>query len=348
MLRVVTPLSTLQTQVTAGGEAFAEPTVQVLRAGADTCVFLSNSQPNDNAITSFTLSGMSPVGNYNDPEVQDSSFGIALAAHGTFLFAGYGDDNLLLGYVGVWQIGTDCSLTLLNTYEIGYRIRTLVVTPNGQTLVLSLTPSPYGQAGAVDSFSIAQNGSLSERGPYTLPSNTIIQPVGVDVTKDSKYAIFAIESKTTFFTAMEVIEVAGDGSLKHPTLFDQGTLGQGLNVAWASLSPDERFLYVSDSSRTLTTLAFTENPLNITFACSTILPGSYYLSGRPSTALPTGAGSDLYAPEEPVAPGGANDFVVLATINSTTGCITQAAGSPFTDGHDGILRSVAPWPPRPF
>jgi len=29
----------------------------------------------------------------------------------------------------------------------------------------------------------------------------------------------------------------------------------------------------------------------------------------------------------------------LATINSTTGCITQAAGSPFTDGHDGILRS---------
>jgi hypothetical protein len=339
---------TMKTKMRTSGQGIAKPTVQVLKTGTDTCVFLSDSEQNDNSITSFKYFDESLVGNYNDPAVQDSSFGIALAAHGNFIFAGYGDNHLRQGYVGVWQILPGCGLTLLNTYEISFRIVSMGITPNGKTLLLSLAPERESRRSpaAVDSFSIAQDGSLTEHGPYIQPLTKIADTIDVDITKDSKYAIFSVASSLSYNPVMEIYKIRDDGSLRHPMLFVG--LGPATSTAWISLSPDERFLYLADSSVDVITLQFTEDPLSLTFGCVTKLPQEVFLQGRPTTALPTGAGGDLYIPQVPVNGQPENDSLVLLSIDPATGCTTQVAGSQFSDGHVGTISFAAPWPPRPF
>jgi hypothetical protein len=294
---------------------------------------------------------MKTVANYNDPEVQDSSYNLVLAARGNFLFAGYADDMHRTSTVAVWQIGPGCSLTLLSSHGgIPYRINGIAASPDGKTVILALAPPIYLRryGPAVDSFLVAKDGTLTERGPYAQQMNLIFTVEDVDITKDNKYAIFSIESDTTSHTAMEIYRIGDDGSLSHPTEFTAGDLGPGQSKSRISLSPDERFLYVADASVDITTLQFTENPLSLAFACITSDPQEIYLAGRPVTALPTGAGGDLYVPQVPVNGDPENDSLVLASIDPSTGCTTIAGGSPFSDGHVGIISGTMAWPPRPF
>jgi len=143
-----------------------------------------------------------------------------------------------------------------------------------------------------------------------------------------------------------------------------GQLGPGPGTGgWLRLSPDERFLFVDtygdatdtrkrpdyDFVNQVTTLNFSENPFGLTYSgCLTTLKvpqgDKSMLDGGMATVEPSGAGGGLYVSEYDNS-----STIGLLSINSTTGCTTETAGSPYlVTSQGGLLQSVLAWPPRPF
>jgi hypothetical protein len=341
-LKVIATLATME-QINA--YSTASPMVQVITHGSDICVFLSDSEDTGNFVSAFVYPNLSLVGNYTDGAGGTSADGAALAAHGDYLFASYIQD--LTGAIGVWQIGTGCTLTLSNTYPIPGQVYATAVTPDGKTLLVA-----YSTLSDVDSFSIGSGGALTEHGPYGLYN--ALYAVKLDITADSKYALFDARGygsppNGNAYTQVNAFPINSDGSLGTQSMFGgDESLGLAPAAGWFWLSPNGKFLY-SVSQDYVNTLNITETPtLDITYSgCATTLrstTGSGFYSGAIATALPTGTGGALYIPEW----GNPDDDVAMLTINSTTGCTTEVKQSPFPTGQNGDFFSLAAWPARPF
>jgi len=342
---LLTTVATLQTGVSEPFSNFGTPTVQIIRASTDVCVFIGDTPGSGNDISSFQYPGLQVAGNYSDPQIQETGL-IVIAAHGNYLFAAYAS------YVDTWQIEPGCSLSPMHTVIAPDGIVSLAVTPNGQTLLAN-----YGYFGEVGSFSIAPDGSLTPHGPYD-EGNGLNGSRGVDVTADGKYALFAIASYPSppynrSYTQINIFAINSDGTLGKLYVFGgDGTMGFGSGSGPLWLSPNQNFLFVSDTgteSQKITTLYFTENPLNLAYGCIA-KPRNL---GPPATiwglatALPTGSGGGLYVAE--TASNTASSAIALFGINPSTGCLKEAPESPFSiDNLESSLKSVAVWPPRPF
>jgi hypothetical protein len=338
-------LKTLQTGIMTHPNFTATPNVQIGRYGADLCIFVGDSQTSGNEISSFLYPGFTLVGNYSDPEVPNNDGGAAVVVDGNFLLAGYGDGNTYLGYIGVWKVGPECTLTLLETYNTFIFFDSLAVTPDGRTLLVSYFDRP-----SVDSFSIGSDGSLTEHGPY---GSDGFEAGGVDITADSMYALFQVDTSNypKPYLEIEVYPINTDGSLGPPRI---SGIGQGSNLPpgdYLRLSPDERFVFADSDTQKhiqIVTLQYEENPFELKYAgCLTKLKGGEFPGlGQIETAASSGSGGGLYVPEWGNIYG---DEIALLAINSATGCTTEVKGSPYTvDTADGRLVSLAVWPPRPF
>ena len=342
---VLNEAASLATGVSVTGSGLL-PTVQVVRAGANTCVFLADGTykiPNE--ISAFKYPGMTLVGNYSDSNVPDIYPAEAIAAGGGYLYATYG------AYMVSWAIGQGCTLSIAQTsaVDIG-AIEGMAVTPNGKALVLS---EAVGVFCCVDSFSIGPNGALTERGPYYVGGTAA--PSGLDITADSQYAIFAGYPNCMYCSDgfLMAFPINPDGSLG--TEEDFGGTNGGLGDTWFGfihLSPNEKYLYASaDNGSQIqeVTLNFTEKPLNFSYSgCTTTLrsnpgPDAWSLA----TAGTSGAGGGLYIAEANKYDG--KSAVALLEIDAATGCTTEEPGSPFalSDTNAAAVSLVA-WPPRSF
>ncbi len=323
------------------------PNVQVVRSGADICVFLTEPLKNGNELTSFKYPGLALVGNYTLSQVTNSEYGIGIAAHGGYLFAAYGDNISYTATIATWQIGSGCALTLASTYIASNPINSLAVTPNGETLVVA-----YAARSDVDSFSIGTAGALTEHGPYY--EDALSDAEGLDITRDSEYAIFDGQCSTCYpnypaFLATRVINSDGSLGAEDDWGGDEGGLGPGGEDGWVRLSPNEKFLFVNNGGGGLTTLNFSETPrLTIGYSgCYTTLKNNgvpTVITGAMGTALNSGSGAGLYVSEMNDPDSG----VALLSVNPSTGCTTEVPGSPFPTGQNGGLNSLVSWPPRPF
>jgi hypothetical protein len=327
------------------------PTIQVVRAGTDTCIFMADSNGPEslapNEITSFKYPSMTPVGSFSDPNVPIPQLGTAIVAHGGYLFAAYnGYQNL--NYLATWQIGSGCTLHLVwmsPPFSVNQSFCYLAVTPDGKTLVTSASFC------CNDSFSIGDGGVLTEHGPYSEGGT-----FGLDITADSKFAIFSLPNQ---FASLQVWvqTINSDGSLGF--IYDFGNVGElgMMSPGYVRLSPDGRFIYVDGGDDhggdpALTVLSFTENPVNVAATgCSFLLrtpPGSpTFTPGTMATAATYGAGGDLYiAGAEGI---GGPSIVSLLTIDPNAGCPTEVRGSPFVlSDNVADVTSLVAWPPRPF
>jgi 6-phosphogluconolactonase (cycloisomerase 2 family) len=309
----------------------------IAKFGSNLCVFVSDAGSSDIASFNHAIK----VGNYSNAELTGSNLGIALAItpNGEVLYAGYtGSLN-----IGVWQVNSDCSLTLVNTVSAdGAQVDGMAVSPNGETLVVTYPNGAvcHGRPQCrLDSFAISGT-SLTEIGPY----EGSLETAGLDITKDSKYVIAGVANLNT--TIIEIYPIESNSALGTATEF---TVSEGgVNSNNVRLGPNERFLYVSNNeSFQVTTLKFVESPLKLTFACIATLNNpkdAYFNTAGLATSSPSGNGSNLYIAET----GTSASAVGLASIDPTTGCLTEDAESPFLTGHGFGLGSLTAYPRRLF
>jgi hypothetical protein len=334
--------ATLSTNVVTLRGVPGNPNVFAISHGPDVCFFLSEPQNPGNEISAFVYPGFTLEGNYNDPSVTNSNFGISLAARGNFLFASYGDNISYTGNLAVWRIRSGCALELHSTSSTQYPIGSLAVSPDGKTLVVTYAGGSGNEAG---SFSISSDGKLTEHGPYGVDSASSLG--GIDITADSKYALFAVTGVYPMdLTTVSVIAINSDGSLGNQ--YESGEYGSGIGTNSIRLSPNGKFIFVNDNQGIhITTLNFSENPVSITWSgCYTTVRvprGVENPTGSGiATVFPTGSGGGLY-----LAEGFKSAYIALLDIDTKTGCLTEASTSPFSLGEKNF-GSLATWPPRPF
>jgi hypothetical protein len=327
------------------------PTVQVVRAGANTCMFMADSNGPEstgpNEITAFKLPSMQLVGSFSDPTVPSPEAGIAIVAHGGYLFVAYnGYQNV--NYLATWRIESGCTLHLVwmsPPFSVDESVDDMAVTPDGNTLVATMCGLT---SCCVASYSIGSGGALAEHGPYGVANAQNVR--SLDITTDSKYAVFAVGPfcEPVCYNQINVAPINADGSLGLQYVFGgDGTLGPDSGGGYVWLSPNEKFLYETGTG--LTTLNFSENPLSVTYTgCHTTLklpPGVFYTAPFTiATESTTGTGGAVY-----IAESFDVSSVALLTVNPTTGCTTEAPASPFvlSDPSAGVNSLVA-YPPRPF
>lgn len=186
-----------------GGAYFATHAQTVVTMGSTVCVFVADQGSDD--IAAFNAGGFSnpiKVGNYTDRSGSGAYLGTSLAARGATLFAGYTASV----NIGVWTIHSDCSLTLASAARntpTPAPVEGLAVTPDGRTLVATYAQTTPG----VGSFAISGSSTLTPKGPYNATAGT----AGIDITKDSRYAIVGEYGGT--YTQVEVFPINSDSSL---------------------------------------------------------------------------------------------------------------------------------------
>jgi len=296
------------------------------------CGFASDAGSNDITVFKVVNKVVSIVGKFSDAQGSGKTHGIGLAVAGSYLLAGFTTSK----NIGAWQINSDCTLTFLANFKTPYAIAGMRVAPNGKTLIVG-----YGSGvNKVDSFSLATTG-LTEHGPYPATAGA----AGVDITADSAYAIFGDTTNST--THVEIYPIHANGTLGKRTDFGgNGTLGNGKGSSNVWLSPNEQFLFVSNnSSKQLTSLAFAESPLSLSYINITTVNNSSKISSVAgiATVLTTGSGGYLVLAED----GSPDSFVALLQINAD-GSTTEVSGSPFSTGFGPGLQSLLVGTPRPF
>jgi hypothetical protein len=321
----------------AGSAIIGQNQEAIIRHGNDVCVFLSDPETGD--IASFLYPAFTEVGRYTFPGINNSDYGLGLAVRDQYLYASYGDSTDNGFYLGVWQIKSGCTLTLVNTFQAISGVDGMAATPDNKTLVVGYRDLPS----AVDSFSIGPDGALTEHGPYYA---AFLESTGVDITADGKYAVIGEIGLETPYTQLGIWVINSDGTLGHDWDTGAGGLGAGLDAGWVRLSPDEKFIFVSDvanDSQQVTTVGFDEATHSVSYSGCIITPGGY--PGGFGTVLRSGSGDYLYLAEAESFGGGVGMF----SIDSSTGCLTEVPGSPFHTGQrPSPLASLAAWPPRPF
>jgi len=300
-------------------------------SGTTVCGFVGDAGSDDIAVFKVVNKVITKVGNFKDAHGSGKAHGIGLAVTQNFLFAAYSSTK----NIGVWEILSGCKLKLSGTYKSAGAVAGMRAAPNFKTLVVG-----YGSGvNKVDSFSIAANGKLTEHGPYPATAGA----AGVDISADSAYAIFGDTTKST--TQVEIYPINSDGSLGKDNNFGgDGSLGSGVGSSNVWLSADEKFLFVSNnSSKQITSLAFMEGPLSLSYISITSLnnPGNEIISTAGINTILTGY---VVVAED----GSPDSSVGLLQINSN-GSTTEISGSPFKISPGGPgLQSVMVGPPRPF
>jgi hypothetical protein len=173
-----------------GGQAYGPLYVfQVQQAVAPeaSCIFVLDTGSSDIAVFSRS-SGYKRVGSYFRAELIAGEYGggLALAATGKFLYAVYDGT----GNIGLWSVNSDCTLVFVAEYGTGGITGPIKITPNGKYLVVSDT------SGALLYAISKADGGLTDLGAVNFSGGACARvgeclPHGIDITKDSKFAVFA-------------------------------------------------------------------------------------------------------------------------------------------------------------
>jgi hypothetical protein len=345
------PALTLVTTVPTGGTSsgggyFAQQTQSIAQDGSNTCVFAGDggSTPLSD-ISAMKIISSSPflqvVHNYMSPDGDTGNIG--LVTSNGYLYAAYG--NTLS--IGVWKIGPGCTLTFETDLTgqggivSGYSIDGMAVTPNGSFLVVA-----YGD-GSVGSYAIG-GGSISLIGQEIIAGYTVgagAYAGSVAISSNGMWAIFGDFSGSNT-TQLDVASIGSNGLLAPTATYGGlGQLGAGLDSNGIQLSPNNDFIYIADAtSGQETTVSFNASTGVITYpnACLTNLNGfntNWLFSSQVQAVTTAGTGAGIYVSE-----GGfglsAGSYIALLSINSTTGCATEIAGSPYLDPATITLESI--------
>lgn len=262
-----------------GGGSIDNITQAVTQTAA--CFFAMDTGSSD--IAAFSkATGYRKVGNYSNSALNSEYVGgsIAVTPNGKWLYGAYsGSQN-----VGAWQVNSDCSLTFVAAYvpSVGTDLySTLGVTPNGLALIV---PAPDYEA--AEAFKINANGTLSDIGFVSWTSNPTCAsvacfPSAIDITKDGKVVVFGDSNLGT--PAVLTANLTSKG-LTNPQVWSLPNSvnvggGEGFPFFSAAGYSGSGYLYVGISGFPpqlpgVTTVSFTESPLDLKVANTTVVESS--------------------------------------------------------------------------
>lgn len=326
-----------------GGGYYAQVRQSVAQAGADTCVFAGDAYSSD--ISAMEVIPATPylkvVSDYTSPDGDNAAYlGLGIITSGGYLYASYTQSAT----IGVWKIGTGCTLSFVTHLAAGGMsggvVDGMAVTPNGQYLVTAYAD------GSVGSYAIG-GGNISLIGQEVIAGKNVgagAKAGAVAISSNGLWAIFA-DFSTSNSTQLDVAAIGSNGQLA-PTVSYGGTgsLGAGINSSDLALSPNNNFIYVTDTfSGQETTVAFNSTTGVVTYpnACLTNLK-SYNIDwlyvSQVATAVNSGSGEGLYMSEAYLD---GESYIALLRVNPTTGCAIEEPNSPFADNNGGNLESIS-------
>jgi hypothetical protein len=337
-----------------GGGYFALPRV----ASSANCIFVSDAGSSVNGsatgdIASFTAPAFTLVGNFSDPTLSGTTNGIGMVVNpnGQYLYAGYTTTY----NIGVWQIGSDCSLSLVNSYYVAHPIDDLVVAQqSGGAQFLAMTlPDLFTEQ--VDLFAISGGGAtLTEQASG--PISTAGTPSTVATTQDGNVIVVGDATNPTEVETWWISNTSAGCSPSAPPCLTSHqnfiSLGMGNNSSNLVLSPQAASnpttggcMYISNnSSIQMSSAKFVEGTT----------PGSVAIrptAGSPFTVA-LGSGVNYLATILTGAPSGTGDRLyvfeytsIIATIPVNSNCVLgKGSVSPNLGLASAI--SMAAWPPQ--
>jgi hypothetical protein len=244
---------------------------QAVSADAN-CIFALDAATSD--IAAFSkATGYSLVGNYSNAELDSSYDGgtLALTPNGKFLYGSYSGS----GNVGAWTVNSDCSLTFIAAYpaaDFG-EVGVIKTTPSGTALIV-VSPVLYSGADllAIDSAF----GTLTDLGFLQFCQPDVCLLGGVDITKDSKLAVFSADYENP---ENDVVPIAltvpitphGLGSPRYWSLGNSaGVLYNHTPILSAAAYAGNGNLYFGMDNGVVTT-TFTEKPQSVTMPIATMV-----------------------------------------------------------------------------
>lgn len=187
---VLTLVNTIQTNgFGIGGGFFSTRRLAV----NSNCVFASNSGTTINGFTTgdiaaFKASSYTLVGNYSDMTLSglENGIGLVLNPNGQYLYAAYTTSR----NIGIWQIASDCSLTLVGKVVQVGQIADIALAQqaNGNQFLIATLPY-YPAKSDVELFSITAGGAKVVAAPVGKQVADGIS-AGIDVTRDGNVVIF--------------------------------------------------------------------------------------------------------------------------------------------------------------
>lgn len=242
-----------------------------------TCVFALDARSED--IASFSKStNYGLVGRYADSSLNPTLGGsLALTPDGKFLYATYISSQ----NIGAWAVNSDCSLSLIASYlpDDLSGLGSLKVTPNGSSLIVCIA----GATVSAEMYSInSSSGALTDLGVlggFCGENETSCLPQGLDITKDGRFAIFAIpvQGAGSFpYAAIAHITSQGLANPSFWSLKNSSLLPYPASVflsASAFAGSGDLFFGMSGNGRPngVVTTTFNENPLSISVTNSTVI-----------------------------------------------------------------------------
>ncbi len=262
-----------------GFEADPSQVEQAVTADAG-CIFVFDDGSSDIAAFSKATS-YERVGKYFNSQLIAGTYGgsVALTPDGQFLYSSYSET----GYIGAWKVNPNCTLSFIASYSDNYTLGPIKVTPNGKYLVNS-SAQGWAALWAIDGTTgnlTGLNSVVFDMGACARTTNCF--PFGLDITKDSKFAVFA--SSITNITHQYGIPVAltariTSSGLTSPRIWALKN-SSGLEVNYFPFFSAAGYagsgdLYFGmenfgDSTPGVLTTHFTESPMSFTVANATVV-----------------------------------------------------------------------------
>jgi hypothetical protein len=296
----------------SGGGFFAIPRTSLARTNAG-CIFVGNSGSGN--VASIVESTLTLAGVFSGGSSDSGDLGLTMA--GNYLYAGFGNSL----NIATFRMNPDCTLQFLGDTAASDH-------PDGMKAHDGIMVVAYAN-GFMESFNIS-TGMPVANGDYQ--PGTGGTPAGVDLSRDGHWAVFG--DATANGAVIEVSDISS-GKLKTAVAYQVGTGNNSNNVR---ISPDQRFILVSNNNSGQVTAAFFDTTTGlISNSCtSPVLKGfASFISGLDTT--PTKGGSGFVY----VATGRNGISMLRLRTNGSSCSLTEISGSPTPDPQSANLLSLS-------
>lgn len=320
-----------------GELAFSTARVSVVRDKTNQCVFVADGGSDD--VAAIALKTLKVSGNFKGSATDSSGSNLGVALNSNYLYASFSGSKT----IATFRELAGCKLKFVKDVSaVGMNLGSI----NGMALHGKMMVVTYGD-GSIQSFNISKGVPVSNRDLQLSTGfrNNGAEPLGVDISKDGRFAIFGDGTDSTD------VEVSNISSGKLTRTVSYADLFPGSDSSNVWLSPDGSLLYVSmNASGAVAAAFFNQKTGVLTAGCSSGPLSGFNNTWQYTVGLATlgatGTGGVVYVAES--GDISSSIGIVKARSNGKTCSLTESTKSPAADSITTVLETIGAYPPRPF